>query len=171
MPPAAASSPDGSNSTSPAVDRILLRVAAATPDPPPSPGCEGCARPVRPSKVRSQPAEAAGQDCAPAPGASALEPRNEPAKAGPGEQRRARGPPPQWPPEEKKNNKKKKTARGEGPAVPAAAYLRRRAGPASLGGRTAGRTRPAASRDPRHRARVATAQADPPPAVGPSTRR
>lgn len=71
----------------------------------------------------------------------------------------------------KNNNKKKKTARGEGPAVPAAAYLRRRAGPASLGGRTAGRTRPAASRDPRHRARVATAQADPPPAVGPSTRR
>lgn len=165
MPPVAASSPDGSNSTSPAVDRILLRVAAATPDPPPSPGCQGRARPVRPSKVRSHPAEAAGQDCAPAPGASASEFRNELAEAWPGEQRRARGSPPQWPPEEKK------TARGEGPAVPAAAYLRRRAGPASLGGRTAGRTRPAASRDPRHRARVATAQAGPPPAVGPSTRR
>lgn len=59
---------------------------------------------------------------------------------------------------------------GSGRTAPAAAYLRRRAGPASLGGRTAGRTRPAASRDPRHPARAATAPAGPPPAVSPSTR-
>lgn len=150
MPPAAASSPDGSNSTSPAVDRILLRVAAATPDPPPSPGCEGRARPVRPSKVRSHPAEAAGQDCAPAPGASASEPRNEPTKARPGEQRRARGPPPQWPPEEKKKQQQKKenSERGgsgrAGRRVPEATGGARIAGRAHRGPHSACRlTRPA----------------------------
>ena len=73
--------------------------------------------------------------------------------------------------EEREKKKKKHGERGgSGRTAPAAAYLRRRAGPASLGGRTAGRTRPAASRDPRHPARAATAPAGPPPAVSPSTR-
>lgn len=171
VPRAVASSPDGSNSTCPWVDRILPGVVAATPDPPLSPGRPGSAPPVRPSRVRSHPTESAGQDCAPAPGAATSEPRNAPADARPREQRRFKEPLPQWLLRRGGKKKKKHGERGgSGRTAPAAAYLRRRAGPASLGGRTAGRTRPAASRDPRHPARAATAPAGSPPAVSPSTR-
>lgn len=135
MPRAVASSPDGSNSTCPWVDRILPGVVAATPDPPLSPGRPGSAPPVRPSRVRSHPTESAGQDCAPAPGAATSEPRNAPADARPREQRRFKEPLPQW--LLRRGGKKKKKARREGRVRPHRAG--RRVPEATGGARIAGR--------------------------------
>lgn len=94
---------------------------------------KGSAPPVRPSWVRSHPAEAAGQDCAPAPGASTSEPRNAPANARPPEHWRWREPPPQW----LLREKKKKTTRREGRVRPHRAG--RRVPEATGGARIAGR--------------------------------
>lgn len=145
MPRAAASSPEPSNSTSPAVDRILPGVAAATPDPPLFSGCQGRAQPARPSRVRSHSAEAVGQDCAPAPGASTSEPRKARAKARPLEHPRVRDPAPVA-----AEGKKKKSERGgsgrAGRRVPEATGGARIAGRAHRGPHSACRlTRPAPS--------------------------
>lgn len=151
MPPGSSILPGGA-ATPPAPPRTAS--SSELPPPlltrPPSPGCQGRARPVRPSRVRTHPA-----DCAPAPGASASAPRNELATARLREHHHgARGPLPQWPPRvgEKKPHSERGGSGRAGRRVPEATGGARIAGRAHRGPHSACRlTRPAPSGPRCHR--------------------